>query len=643
MCTAPEWRGGYPRRSLSLPFPDPPSRFHAPASTDDTRAHDGRSLGSLLLHARTRVRSRSGANARASSADGRRAGRRLDTGSSSAGPASPLRPYNRVITPDAKTTRGLFITHMIGDRLYYEIPRRELNKDELLLARRTGLGGFGTLIVRWERSNNRILLRQYSYASTADTSLPIYRAVEPLEQGGIIASFAIESFGPDSAAVIEVSRLFTTNIPELSGPTGMMPDRSFIESVGAYPTNIEVEATQTGIAPPAGGPLFPGAPAPRAVSQTQRMHYSMLRLPEHPMMPRLEDDRVGYISTSMVDYGRPEHQSVTRRYIHRFRLEKKDPNAAVSEPVKQIVFWIDPATPKWMVPWVKKAVEDWQPAYEAAGFRNAIIAKEAPSKTEDPYWSPDDASHSIIHWRASPIENANGNQVVDPRTGEILKAEVQIYHNIMNLQRDWYFVQVAPLDPRAQKLPLPDSLMGRLVEYVIAHEVGHSIGFPHNFKASAMYPADSIRSPTFLRRMGGHVATLMDYSRFNYVAQPEDKIPVDLLIPTVGPYDIFAVKWGHTPIPGANTPDEEKPTLDKWASVQDTVPWFRFDTPDARGDPESLTESVGDADAVKSSTLGLKNLRRVMTMLRPVAEKPGEDYSLLNELYDQVVIQWSRY
>jgi hypothetical protein len=241
------------------------------------------------------------------------------------------------------------------------------------------------------------------------------------------------------------------------------------------------------------------------------------------------------------------------------------------------------------------------------------------------------------------VANATGGQIVDPRSGQILKGEVNMYHNIMELQKNWYFIQVSPLDKRAQQLPIPDSLMGRLVEYVVTHEIGHSIGFPHNMKASAQYPVDSIRSRSFLERMKGHVATLMDYSRFNYVAQPEDSIPPHLLLPQVGPYDVFAVKWGYTPIPSARTPDEEKATLDQWARVQDQFPWLRFSTADANGDPEDNTEAVGDADAVRATTLGMKNLERVVKLIPQVAEKPGESYDEVRTLYNEAVGQWGRY
>jgi hypothetical protein len=369
----------------------------------------------------------------------------------------------------------------------------------------------------------------------------------------------------------------------------------------------------------------------------------MLLLPDVPMMPRWEDDRVGFNSSSYYDFSRPEHRAKQIDFIHRFRLEKKDPSAEVSDPVEPIVYWIDPATPDWIKPWIVKGVDAWQHAFEGAGFSNAIFGRIAPTAEEDPTFSLHDARHSAIYWRPATVANATGGQTVDPRTGEILKGEVNMYHNVMELQKNWYFIQVGPLDERARSLPLPDSLMGRLVEYVVTHEVGHSIGFPHNMKASAMYPADSLRSRSFLERMGGHVATLMDYSRFNYVAQPEDHIPLHLLIPTVGPYDRFALRWGYAPIPGATRPEDELETLDSWARQQDESPWLRFSTPGATADPENLTEAVGDADAVKSTTYGMKNLERVLDMMLPVAEKPGQSYAELQTLYGQAVSQWGRY
>jgi hypothetical protein len=368
----------------------------------------------------------------------------------------------------------------------------------------------------------------------------------------------------------------------------------------------------------------------------------MVLLPETPMQPRLFDDRVGYFSTRKIDYGKDEHRAPERRYITRWRLEKKDPAAAMSEPVKPIVYWIDPATPAKWVPYLKKGVESWKPAFEAAGFRNAVIAKDAPTAAEDPDWSPEDARYSVIRWLPSTIENASGPHIHDPRTGEILETDIQFYHNVMNLARNWYFVQVGPLDPRAKTLPLPDDLMGRLIEYVAAHEVGHTLGFQHNMKASSMYPAAKVRDASWVRE-NGHTPTLMDYSRFNYVAQPEDKIAVEDLVPKIGPYDKWATMWGYKPIPGATTPEAEKKTLDEWARQQDATPWFRFSTEGSSGsDPGELTEAVGDEDAVTSTTLGMKNLERVASMLlTATTTRPGEPFSDLEEVYARMLGQWA--
>ena len=569
------------------------------------------------------------------------------------------RPYNRVITSDAKTRHGLISVHRLGSKLFFEVPRAELGKDELLVSEiaKTTLGvGYGgqalnDRVLRWERRDNRVLLRGVSYDVIAsDTTNPVEGAVQAANVSPIIAVFNVEAYGKDSSMVIDVTRLFTQVPTELSpaqriSPRAQLdPNRSWIERAVSFPDNVNVETTLTFNNPPApqgqGGPPTPGGfgrGGTNAPSATVVMSYSIHRLPDVPMMARLCDNRVGYFTQDFIDYARPDQKSADRCFITRYRLEKKDPSAAVSEPVKQIVYYIDPATPKQFVPWLIKGVNDWQPAFEAAGFKNAIIAKEAPN---DPDWSPEDARYSVIRWLPSTIQNASGPSVTDPRSGEIMNAHIQFYHNVQTLARTWYYTQAAAVDPRARSFPLPDSLMGRLMEYVVAHEVGHTLGFQHNMKASSMYPLDSLRNKGFLARMG-HTPTLMDYSRFNYVAQPEDSIPVALLVPGIGPYDIWATHWGYAPIPEAKTPDEERTVLDAWAREQDAKPYLRFTTSGSFGaDPGEETEAVGDADAVKATTLGMKNLKREMAWLQSTTVRPTEDFDELNNLYNGMMNQW---
>jgi hypothetical protein len=469
-----------------------------------------------------------------------------------------------------------------------------------------------------------------------------------MNTGTIMMAFPVEAFAADGSPVIDPVKFFTGDINEIPvkkilGGQSIDPARTFFDKARVFPINLNVEATQTfNPKPPELPPGFPPQYAyllPPTPSPTAVVHYSFVSLPETPMMGRLVDDRVGYFTHGHTDYGRPEHETTVREFIARWRLEKKDPSAAKSEPVKPIVFYVDPSTPAKWAPYVKRGVEAWQPAFEEAGFLNAIQAKYAPTPEQDPEWSADDARISTIRWVPSTVANAMGPHVSDPRSGEILEADVEIYHNVQQLARDWYWTQSGPLDPRSKTLPIPDEVMGDILLYIVTHEVGHSLGLPHNFKASATYPIEKIRDKDWVKK-NSHVPTLMDYARFNYVAQPEDGIdPVDL-IPKIGPYDVFCIKWGYTPIPSARTPDDEKPTLDAWCKPQETTPWLRFSTPGTRGtDPGEETEAVGDIDAVEATRLGLKNLKRVMDMLPAAVLKPGENYDELEHMYTAV---WSQ-
>ncbi len=565
------------------------------------------------------------------------------------------RPYAEVVTAEAVTDDGIFKVHRIDERLLFEIPTAHLDKDFLWVTqiKRTttgaGWGGqaAGNRVIRWVKRGDRILLLDINYSNIANPNEPIAQAVADANNPTIIRAFPVAAYNDQKDPVVDVTQLFTTEVPEFSvrgriGGRGFDASRTFLEKAVSFPENVNVEVLQTFTgatdgAAPAGGRGRGGMQGPSATVLT---HYSMVKLPDTPMMPRLFDERVGYFTRAIVDYGTEEHRAQPKRFITRWRLEKKDPNAALSEPVKPIVYYVDPATPAKWVPYVKQGIEDWQVAFEAAGFRRAIIAAEAPKN--DPDWSPEDARYSVIRWLPSETENASGPHIHDPRSGEIIESDIQYYHNVQNLAKNWYFVQVGPLNPRAQKLPLPDDIMGELMRYVVAHEVGHTLGFQHNMKASSAYTIEQIRDPKWVKEMG-HTPTLMDYSRFNYVAQPEDKIdPIDL-IPKIGPYDKWATMWGYKPIPGAKTPDEEKPTLDQWAREQDEKPYLRFSTEGQGGsDPGDQTEAVGDIDPVRATTLGLRNLSRVSEMLiSATSTRTGDPWAELEEVYGRMVGQWT--
>jgi hypothetical protein len=547
----------------------------------------------------------------------------------------------------------LFLVHTVDDDLLYEIPLDMLGRDMLLISRRArtakdiGYGGMknNTQTVRWERNHKKILLRIVSFEDVAADSLPIYEAVQNANFEPIVAAFDIKAWAEDSSAVvIDVTDLFSTDIPVLGLGQGareqyevssLDKDRSFIEWSKSFPRNIEVRAVLT----------YKAKEPPSNASTgtiSIELNQSMILLPEVPMMPRLWDERVGFFSVQQVDYGLSDHKTVSRRYITRWRLEPSDMDAfergELVEPVKPIVYYIDPATPEKWRPYLKQGVEDWQSAFEHAGFRNAIIAKDPPSSEEDPEFSPEDARYSVIRWFPSEVQNAFGPHVHDPRSGEILESDIGWFHNVANLLRNWYLIQTGAANPLARKVKFDDEVMGQLIRFVAAHEVGHTIGLPHNMKASSAYPVDSLRAPGFVCRMGV-APSIMDYARFNYVAQPGDEGAC--FDPRIGPYDDWAITWGYRPVPGASTPDEERATLNAWVLERADDPLFYFGDPSGI-DPTSLTEAIG-SDAMEASTLGIENLKRILPQLPEWTFEEGKDFAELEELYGQVAGQWNRY
>lgn len=604
---------------------------------------------------------------------GRRGGRGAVGGAPQAGAAATVvahpRPYAEVITDKAKTQNGLFKVHQIDEKVFWEIPTAQLGQEILwvttLSQTQAGYQDGGgrevqDRVVRFEKRGDRILMRAVRYQARPDVEGSMKQSLKLDSVEPILMTFDVKAYNvkADKAPVLDVTSLLTGDIAEFSpreqlgGTARLDAARTFLDRIKSLPTNIEVDVLATYTAPPgaAGQAGLPQGPRPPRApvdgpsrdrstdAVTVLLHHSIVALPAVPMKPRLYDDRVGFFSTGFYEFGAPENRVKEVEYINRWRLEKKDPTAALSEPVKPLIYYIGPEVPAKWRPYLKQAVEDWQPAFEQAGFKNAILARDAPTKAEDPDFDPDDIRYNVIRWLPSASENAYGPHISDPRTGEILNADVKVYYNVLKLAETWYFTQVSPSDPRAHTLPLPDDTTGQLLRYAISHEIGHTLGLRHNFGASSAYSIANLRSPQWTQEWGDE-SSIMDYGRFNYVAQPGDKAR---LIPKQGPYDLFAIQWGYTPIAGATTPDSEKVALDALAMRQVANPMLRFG-PGAEGplsdtDPYQQREDLSN-DPLAATTLGLKNIDRVMAYIVPATEKEGEDYSRLNEIYTALLGQ----
>ena len=593
-----------------------------------------------------------------------------DSSSSKKGPKA----YDKVITDKAITKKGLFLVHKVDDKWYFEIPDSILNREMMMTTRfskTAGGGGFyageeeneQTLI--WEKGPDKnIFLRVVTLISLADSTNDIYKAVTISNLNPIAYAFEIKAFGKDSSSVvIDVTDFFKgDNQPIGVGPlrkkiynlSGQVNDRSYIQGINSYPINTEVRVVRTynstpSFNPPSSGPSpFPSVTLPAAFTAgtvTLEMNNSFILLPKVPMQKRLYDDRVGFFRDDYTIFGDNQQKTELQQFITRWRLEPKDADiekwkrGELVEPKKPIVYYIDPATPKKWRPYLIQGINDWQKAFEKAGFKNAIMGKEWPEN--DSTMHLEDARFSVLRYLPSDIENAYGPNVHDPRSGEIIESHIGWFHNVMKLLHDWYMIQAAATDPRARKMEFDPELMGQLIRFVSSHEVGHTLGLRHNMGSSSRTPVENLRNKAWVEA-NGHTASIMDYARFNYVAQPEDKIGDIGMFPRIGDYDKWAIQWGYK-ASFAKNEEEDKKIVNKW--IIDSLkanPRLWFGTETNPSDPRSQTEDLGD-NSMKASEYGIKNLKRIIVGLPEWTKEEADKYENLRDMYTQLIIQFNRY
>lgn len=594
-----------------------------------------------------------------------------------AGKAEP-KSYASVITKKAITRRGMITTHRLEDKFFFEIADSVLGRDILVVNRisksgaevraASGYAGdqIGNSVIRFEKGpNDRIFMRKISYRTYGpDSTTAMYQSLRNSNIQAIAAAFNIAAFSPGKkSSVIDMTTFINSDneIFNFSTPAAktrfrlgsQQSDRSYIVGVRSYPMNVEINTVKTYSLTAANSPFGGASPASSmggggsSGSATIELNTSMVILPKVPMKARYFDPRVGYFAVGYTDFDLNPQGVKEIQIVKRWRLEPKPADMAkykrgeLVEPIKPIIFYIDPATPKKWVPYLMAGVNDWKIAFEKAGFKNAIMAKEAPTGQQDSTWSLDNAMHSAIVYKPSEISNASGPSIADPRSGEIIESHINWYHNVMKLVRDWYMIQTAAVDPRARKMEFSDELMGDLIRFVSSHEVGHTLGLRHNYGSSSTVPVEKLRDKSYVEA-NGHTPSIMDYARFNYVAQPEDKITSKGLYPRIGDYDLWAIEWGYKLMPEAKTPLAEVPALNKLTSdkLKNNRLWFGTETnPD---DPRSQSEDLGD-NAMLASTYGIKNLKVIVKNFPEWTKTPNEGYENLQGMYTQLTTQFNRY
>jgi hypothetical protein len=591
------------------------------------------------------------------------------------GSKSAPKAYSTVITDKALTKKGMITTHKVEEKFFFEIADSLLGREILVVNRISKAGAevrsasgyagdqIGSNVISFEKGpNNKIFMRKLTYRTySPDSTTAMFRSLQNSNVQAIAAVFNVAAYSPTkNGSVIDMTEfinsdndIFYFSSPQVKSRLRLgsqLSDRSYIVGLRSFPNNVEIGTVKTyslTAAPNpmgASGPLMGGG---SSGASTLELNTSLVILPKVPMKARYFDPRVGYFAVGYTDFDLNPQGVREVEIVKRWRLEPKPADMAkykrgeLVEPAKPIVFYIDPATPKKWVPYLIAGINDWQKAFEKAGFKNAIIGKEAPTPQENPAWSLDDARHSAIVYKPSEIPNASGPSIADPRSGEIMESHINWYHNVMKLVHDWYMIQTAAVDPRARKMEFSDELMGDLIRFVSSHEVGHTLGLRHNYGSSSTVPVKKLRDKAFVEA-NGHTPSIMDYARFNYVAQPEDNISPKGLYPRIGDYDLWAIEWGYRYLPEAKSPLQEVPLLNKITSdkLKNKRLWFGTEiNPD---DPRSQNEDLGD-NAMESSAYGIKNLKIIVDNLHNWTSEKNEGYANLNNMYGQLTTQFGRY